>query len=151
MLACPVRYTLLVICLPCVYVPFWLVARELRDGKGGPVRLRVRVVVAGVDTRPDTPLLGLLELLPYGRDIGLHIVVARRCTGFSRSSFEPIMSRIRELHPTVFVMNGSPEEGAIAGGRKARSLPAGRADAINSQDQHQVVQLAYLPVEENAE
>lgn len=104
-----------------------------------------------VATSSGNPLLGLLELLPYGRDIGLHMVVARRCTGFSRTSFEPIMSRIRELHPTVFVMNGSPEEGAIAGGRKARSLPAGRADVINSQGQHQVVQLAYLPVEENAE
>ncbi|WQD12672.1 MAG: hypothetical protein U1U88_000734 [Lawsonella clevelandensis] len=58
-----------------------------------------------VATSSGNPLLGLLELLPYGRDIGLHMVVARRCTGFSRTSFEPIMSRIRELHPTVFVMN----------------------------------------------
>ncbi|MFY9190777.1 MAG: type VII secretion protein EccCa [Lawsonella sp.] len=89
------------------------------------------------------PLLDLVELLPYGRDIGLHVIVARRCTGFSRASFEPFLTRLRELHPTTLLMNGSKEEGAILNGRKARPLPVGRADTVNENGEHMVVQIAY--------
>jgi len=104
-----------------------------------------------VATSSGNPLQGLFELLPYGRDIGLHMVVARRCTGFSRTSFEPIMARLRELHPTIFLMSGTAEEGIIAGGRKARSLSKGRADVISNQGTHQVVQFAHHVGEEKTE
>lgn len=40
-------------------------------------------------------------------------------------------------------MNGSKEEGAILNGRKARPLPVGRADTVNENGEHMVVQIAY--------
>lgn len=99
-----------------------------------------------VATSSGNPLLDLVELLPYGRDIGLHVILARRCTGFSRASFEPFLTRLRELHPTTLLMNGSKEEGAILNGRKARPLQEGRADTFDDAGEHMVVQIAY-PIE----
>lgn len=104
-----------------------------------------------VATSFGNPLLGLLEFLPYGRDIGLHMMVARRCTGYTRGSYEPLMARLRELNPLFFLMNGSRDEGVIAGRRKARPLTEGRVDVINAQSKHQVVQLAYAVAEEQSE
>jgi len=72
------------------------------------------------------PLAPLVELLPQGRDVGLHVVMARRVGGSARSQFEPFLQRLRELGSQGMVMSGDPQEGPLIGDRKAEPLPAGR-------------------------
>ena len=45
-----------------------------------------------VATANSNPLAPLLELLPQARDLGLHLVVARRSGGAARAMFEPLLA-----------------------------------------------------------
>jgi hypothetical protein len=40
-------------------------------------------------------LLPLLDLLGLGRELGLHLVLARRVAGAARAAFEPVFQRLR--------------------------------------------------------
>jgi S-DNA-T family DNA segregation ATPase FtsK/SpoIIIE len=73
-----------------------------------------------------SPLAAVVELLAQGADIGLHLLLARRVAGFARSSFEPLLQRLRELNPSGLLMSGDPQEGPLLGGRRAEPLPPGR-------------------------
>jgi S-DNA-T family DNA segregation ATPase FtsK/SpoIIIE len=75
----------------------------------------------------NTPLTPLLDLLPLGREIGLHVVLARRVAGSARGAYEPGFQRVRELGSPGLILSGDAAEGPLVGGVKARSLPPGRA------------------------
>jgi S-DNA-T family DNA segregation ATPase FtsK/SpoIIIE len=77
-----------------------------------------------------SPLAAVVELLAHGADIGFHLLLARRVAGFARSSFEPLLQRLRELNPSGLLMSGDPQEGPLLGGRKAEPLPPGRGYLI---------------------
>ncbi|HVD16258.1 MAG TPA: type VII secretion protein EccCb [Actinomycetota bacterium] len=77
------------------------------------------------------PLAGLVEVLAQGRDVGFHLVLARRVGGLARSAFEPMLQRLRELGPPGLVMSGDPDEGPLLGGRKAEPLPPGRGHLVH--------------------
>ncbi|HEX6675832.1 MAG TPA: type VII secretion protein EccCb [Actinomycetes bacterium] len=76
------------------------------------------------------PLAGLAEFLAQGRDVGFHLVLARRVGGLARSAFEPLLQRLRELGPPGLLMSGDPDEGPLLGGRKAEPLPPGRGQLV---------------------
>ncbi|MEV0427010.1 type VII secretion protein EccCa [Micromonospora sp. NPDC050495] len=94
---------------------------------------------------PSNPLRALEEHLPHARDVGLHLVLARRAAGSGRTSFEPIVQRLRELSTPGLVMSGGPEEGALVGQVKAGPLPPGRGRLVTRRDGVRLVQLAHLP------
>jgi S-DNA-T family DNA segregation ATPase FtsK/SpoIIIE len=74
------------------------------------------------------PLAGLVDLLAHGRDVGLHVVLARRTGGIGRATFEPLLQRLRELDPPALVLRGDPSDGPVLGGVKLdATLPPGRA------------------------
>ncbi|MGH2787372.1 MAG: type VII secretion protein EccCa [Actinomycetota bacterium] len=50
-----------------------------------------------VITPSGNPLAPLVELLPQARDIGFHVVLARRVGGVSRAFFEPFLQRLKDL------------------------------------------------------
>ena len=79
-------------------------------------------LVAGAATNP---LAVLLDLLPQARDVGLHLVVARRTGGASRAVFEPVLARLRELSSPGIVMSGSRDEGVLLGTVRPGSAAAG--------------------------
>lgn len=103
--------------------------RILRDRLPGPgitqERLRARnwwegpeilVLVDDHDlaaTQSGNPLAPLAEMLPHARDVGLRLVVARRCAGAGRAMYDPLLSRMRDLGASALVMNGRPEEGPV--------------------------------------
>jgi DNA segregation ATPase FtsK/SpoIIIE, S-DNA-T family len=90
------------------------------------------------------PLSGLVDLLAHGRDIGLHVLVARRAGGIGRAAFEPLLQRLRELDTPALIMRGDPTEGAVLGGVKPDpSLPPGRAVLVRRHTST-LVQLAHL-------
>jgi S-DNA-T family DNA segregation ATPase FtsK/SpoIIIE len=91
------------------------------------------------------PLLPLVEFLPQAKDVGLHLVVARRCGGAGRALFDPLLGRLRELAAPGLVMNGSPDEGALVGTVKPQPLPPGRAVLVDRRRGTRRVQLAWVP------
>jgi S-DNA-T family DNA segregation ATPase FtsK/SpoIIIE len=73
------------------------------------------------------PLAPLTSLLARGRDLGLHVVLARRVGGVTRASFEPFFRQLLELRSPGLVLSGDPAEGPLLDGHRAQALPPGRA------------------------
>ncbi|MFI7021189.1 type VII secretion protein EccCa [Micromonospora sp. NPDC049900] len=123
----------------------------------GPAQLRDRswwtgpelfVLVDDYDlvaSGPANPLRALEEHLPHARDVGLHLVLVRRCGGAARAQYEPVVQRLRELSTSGLVMSGSPEEGALVGAVRPGPLPPGRGRLSTRREGVRLVQLAYLP------
>ena len=97
-----------------------------------------------VSTDTGNPLAPFIELLPHAKDLGLHLVVARRSGGAGRALFEPLLARLRELGCLGVMMSGSPDEGVLLGAARAGPLPPGRARLITRAGER-VVQLGWIP------
>jgi DNA segregation ATPase FtsK/SpoIIIE, S-DNA-T family len=100
-----------------------------------------------VATASVNPLAPLLEFLAQGRDVGLHLVLARRSGGAARAMFDPFVSRLKELGSPGLVMSGSRDEGAILGTVKASFQPPGRGWLVTRREGARLVQLAHRPPE----
>jgi len=89
------------------------------------------------------PLTALLDLLPQARDVGLHLVVARRTGGASRAMFEPVLARLRELSSPGIVMSGSRDEGVLLGTVRPGPQPPGRGWLVGRRHGERLVQVAW--------
>ena len=98
-----------------------------------------------VATSSGNPLQPLLEYLPFARDLGLRLIIARSSSGASRSSFEPVMQRTKELGAQGLILSGDPGEGALMGNHKAMRLTPGRGQFITRKRGAQLVQTGWLP------
>ncbi|WP_319457968.1 MULTISPECIES: type VII secretion protein EccCa [unclassified Mycobacterium] len=119
--------------------------RQLRERSwwSGP---DVYVVVDDYDLvagAPVNPLSGLLELLPYDRDVGLHLVVARTSAGAARAMFDPVLAALRDLGCLGLMMSASPDDGALLGSVRPVPLPSGRATVIRRGQPDGQVQVAW--------
>ena len=82
-------------------------------------------LVAGAPRPTRSP--SLLDLLPQARDVGLHLVVARRTGGASRAVFEPVLAAPARARPRPgIVMSGSRDEGVLLGTVRPGPQPPGR-------------------------
>jgi S-DNA-T family DNA segregation ATPase FtsK/SpoIIIE len=126
-------------------LPSWppaMVAAPTRDGP------RYVVLVDDYDLLPATTgslLLPLLDLLGQGRELGLHLVLARTVAGTARAAFEPVFQRLRELGGSGLIMSGDPGEGPLLAGQKATALPPGRGYLVRPRQPPTLVQVAYSP------
>jgi S-DNA-T family DNA segregation ATPase FtsK/SpoIIIE len=93
----------------------------------------------------DNPLQPLLEFLPQGRELGLHVVVTRRSGGAGRALFEPFLARLRDVGSPGVLLSGDRGEGPLLGGLKPDVLPPGRGRLITRGDPPRMLQLAWLP------
>ncbi|ORV14903.1 secretion protein EccC [Mycobacterium celatum] len=91
------------------------------------------------------PLTPILEYLPHARDLGLHLVVARRSGGAARALFDPLLAELRDSGCVGLMMSASPDEGPLIGSVRPCSLPPGRGTLITRGDGNQVVQVAWSP------
>ncbi len=89
------------------------------------------------------PLAPLADFLPHAKDLGLHVVVARRSGGAARAMFDPVLARIRELGCMGLMMSASPEEGVLLGAVRPSALPPGRGTLITRSDADQLIQVAW--------
>ena len=96
------------------------------------------MVVTGSGTNP---MSKLLDLLPHARDIGLHVVIARRTVGVSRTMFDPVIQRIRELDAAGILLSGNPDEGSLLGVRLS-AQPPGRGFLVRHGAEPILVQLS---------
>jgi DNA segregation ATPase FtsK/SpoIIIE, S-DNA-T family len=108
----------------------------------------IYVVVDDYDlvvTPTGNPLIGLLEYLPYARDVGLHVIVARRSGGAARALFEPLLAGLHDLGCLGLMMSGRPEEGALLGSGRPARLPPGRGVLITRTGEEQLLQVGWCP------
>jgi S-DNA-T family DNA segregation ATPase FtsK/SpoIIIE len=89
------------------------------------------------------PLAPLLEFLAQAKDVGLHLIIARRCGGASRALFEPMIARLRELSTPGILMSGSPDEGPLLGSVKPSPMPPGRGTLVTRKAGPQLIQVAW--------
>jgi S-DNA-T family DNA segregation ATPase FtsK/SpoIIIE len=116
----------------------------------GPTRAGRRhvLLVDDYDLLPGSTgslLLPLVDLLGLGRELGFHLILARRVAGAARAAFEPVVQRLRELGGTGLVMSGDPGEGPLLGGHKAARLPPGRGLLVQARRPPTLVQVVYCP------
>jgi DNA segregation ATPase FtsK/SpoIIIE, S-DNA-T family len=97
-----------------------------------------------VATAADDPLAPIVELLPHAKDLGLHVVVARRSGGAGRALFEPLLARLREVGCVGVMMSASPDEGVLLGCSRPGPLPPGRARLITRSGER-VMQFGWVP------
>jgi len=91
------------------------------------------------------PLTPLVELLPYARDIGLHLVLARQSGGAARAMFDPVLQRLRDLNAAGLLLSGDRDEGPLIGGARPSRQPVGRGQLVTRRGGAVLVQTALLP------
>jgi S-DNA-T family DNA segregation ATPase FtsK/SpoIIIE len=98
-----------------------------------------------VATANRNPLSPLLEFVPQAKDLGLHLVVARRSAGAARAMFEPLLAGLRDASCMALLMSGSPDEGPLIGSVRQSPMPPGRGTLITRRADPQLVQVAWSP------
>jgi S-DNA-T family DNA segregation ATPase FtsK/SpoIIIE len=98
-----------------------------------------------VATASGNPLGLLLDVLPFARDVGLHLVLARRTGGAGRALYEPVLQRLKELGAQGIVLSGSRDEGALLGGVRPQPMPPGRGVLVTRRRGSSTVQTGWLP------
>jgi S-DNA-T family DNA segregation ATPase FtsK/SpoIIIE len=96
-----------------------------------------------VVTQTANPLLPLLEFLAQAKDLGLHLLVARRSGGAGRAMFEPVMQRLKELGTPGLLLSGDRQEGALLGGHAPMPQPPGRGLLVRRRQAPRLVQVAW--------
>jgi DNA segregation ATPase FtsK/SpoIIIE, S-DNA-T family len=97
-------------------------------------------LVAGATGNPLTPLV---DYLPHAKDLGLHVVVARRSGGAARAMFDPVLARLRDLGCMGLMMSASPDEGILLGSVRPSAQPPGRGTLITRGHPDQLIQVAW--------
>lgn len=95
-----------------------------------------------VATTSGNPLTPIVEFLSQAKDIGFHLVVARRTGGAARALFDPVLGRLRELSTDGIVMNGSRDEGALVGVARPGKMPPGRGILVSRSGGERLIQVA---------
>jgi S-DNA-T family DNA segregation ATPase FtsK/SpoIIIE len=94
-----------------------------------------------VTTAVSNPLLPVLPFLPLGRDLGFHLLIARRAGGLARAQYEPLLQTLGDLGTPVLLLSGPATEGRLSHGLVPRPLPVGRAQWATRAG-HRVLQVA---------
>ncbi|MBF6351419.1 type VII secretion protein EccCa [Nocardia flavorosea] len=119
--------------------------QQLRDRSWwtGP---EIYVIVDDYDmVSSNNPLVALLEYLPQARDIGLHVIVARRAGGAARALYDPVLGVLKDLSVDALLMSAPKDEGILLGDFRSTRLPQGRAAFVSRSRETEMVQLSYLP------
>ncbi len=94
-----------------------------------------------VVTPTNNPFVPLVDLLSQARDIGMHVIIARRVAGAARA-FDQFLQRIKDTGVPGLVMSGEPQEGALLGAQKASIFPPGRGYFVRPKQRTMLVQIA---------
>ncbi|WP_433683477.1 type VII secretion protein EccCb [Nocardia sp. CA-119907] len=98
-----------------------------------------------VATSVSNPLLPLVDYLAQARDLGFHLILARRTGGAGRAIYDPVISRLRDLSAEGLIMSGSREEGALIGDIRPSPLPPGRGIFLTRSRPPELVQICEIP------
>ncbi|MFC7547913.1 type VII secretion protein EccCa [Plantactinospora sp. GCM10030261] len=90
------------------------------------------------------PLAPFLEFLSQSRDLGFHLVVARRSGGAGRAMHEPVPQRMREVGCAGLLLSGERQEGQLWPQAFLSIQPPGRGRLIRRGRRPTLIQLAYV-------
>ncbi|GAB2761133.1 type VII secretion protein EccC [Nocardioides salsibiostraticola] len=96
-----------------------------------------------VATQQSSPVAQLQPLLAQARDVGLHVVVARRTGGASRALYEPVIQSLRDLAMPGLMLSGNPDEGPLLGNLRPQAAPAGRGRLVTRDRGVEALQMAW--------
>ncbi|HTK62384.1 MAG TPA: type VII secretion protein EccCb [Pseudonocardia sp.] len=100
-----------------------------------------------VVTQTNNPLKPLSEFLAQAKDVGLHMIVARRTGGAARAAYDPIIGKLKEIAAPGIVMNGSKDEGNLLGTVKPGPMPPGRGNLVSRKVSKQLMQVSWIQPE----
>lgn len=112
-----------------------------RNWWSGP---EIYLLIDDLDLVADHLLHPLVDLLPHARDIGLHLVLARKSGGIGRALFGAFFSAVRDQSPAVMLLDADRDEGAIFG-IKPVPQPPGRGTWQVRGETVGVCQIATVP------
>ncbi|KAB7832871.1 type VII secretion protein EccCa [Streptomyces mobaraensis] len=120
--------------------------QQLRDRSWwkGP---RAFIIVDDYDlvaTSSGNPMAQLVDNLPYARDAGVNIILARSSAGAGRSAYEPFIQRFKELGAQGVLLSGNSSEGELLGNVKPRPLPPGRGLFVSRRGGASLVQTGWV-------
>jgi len=119
--------------------------QQLRDRSwwSGP---EIYLVVDDYDlvaTATGNPLTPLADYLPHAKDVGLHVIAARRSGGAARAMFDPVLARLRELGCMGLMMSASADDGVLLGSVRPSRQPPGRGTLVTRGQSDHLVQVAW--------
>lgn len=99
-----------------------ITAAELkaRSWWSGP---EIYLLIDDTDLIPDAALHPLVALIPHARDIGLHILVARKSGGIGRALYTQFFAAIKDNSPSVLLLDADADEGRIFGLKPTKQIP----------------------------
>ncbi|MFD3507616.1 type VII secretion protein EccCa [Nocardia sp. NPDC058666] len=97
-----------------------------------------------VATSSGNPVSALVEHLPHARDLGFHLIIARRSGGASRAMYEATLARMKDLGSAALVMSCSKDEGVMVGTTRPGPKPPGRGTFV-TRNSEGLVQTAWMP------
>jgi S-DNA-T family DNA segregation ATPase FtsK/SpoIIIE len=100
-----------------------------------------------VATQSSNPLQPLGEFLAQAKDVGLHMIVARRTGGASRAMYDPVIGKLREIASPGLVGSGNKDEGPLLGNVRPSALPPGRGTVVGRKIGQQLMHVAWIPPE----
>jgi ESX secretion system protein EccC len=90
-----------------------------------------------------SPLADLTDYLHQAREVGFHVVTARRVAGMMRSQLgDQMLNLIRELGANGLVLSGDPREGVVLGDERAAIRPPGRGVLVRRRYPPTLIQVA---------
>jgi S-DNA-T family DNA segregation ATPase FtsK/SpoIIIE len=92
------------------------------------------------------PLAQIVDYLAHAKDIGLHLIIARRSGGAGRALYEPVISRMRDLATPGLIMSGSREEGGLLGNVRPSAMPPGRGTLVGRSG-NDLIQTSWMPTQ----
>lgn len=96
-----------------------------------------------IGTGQASPLAALADHIPQARETGLHLILARRVTGFARMiSIDPLVSRVRDLGTSGLILSGDSREGVLLGGERATARQPGRGVLVRRSQPPTLIQVA---------
>ncbi|WP_026360383.1 type VII secretion protein EccC [Amycolatopsis nigrescens] len=100
-----------------------------------------------VATQNNNPLRPLADYLAQAKDVGLHLIAARRTGGASRALYDPILGKLKEIAAPGIVMNGSRDEGVLLGSVRPGPMPPGRGSMVSRKVSKQLMQVSWIQPE----
>ncbi|MGV9614062.1 type VII secretion protein EccCa [Nocardia xishanensis] len=106
----------------------------------------VYVIVDDYDmVASNNPLLPLMDLLPQARDIGLHVIIARRSGGAARALYDPVLGPMKDMSVDGILMSTPKDEGVLLGDVRPAQYPPGRGLLVSRTRGRDLIQVCHLP------
>lgn len=98
-----------------------------------------------IATTTGNPVHALVDHLAHARDLGFHLIIARRSGGAGRAMYEATLNRMKELNSSALVMSCSRDEGVLFGNTRPSLMPPGRGTFVTRAGE-ELIQLGWLPL-----